>query len=256
MSIVLNEYEWAEQMIKRRELGNKPSETLTRIAKYYLENKYSKSEIREKLDAFIAVCNTSLTASTLNKIIENVMSKLGKYPIVQLDSITVYRAELAKIDALPGKQIRRLAFTLLCVAKYKDLISPSNNHWATSKDKDIMQMANINTSIRRQSLLFAQLRDHGLIRFSKMIDNLNVQVTFIEDDGETALYIHDFRNLGYQYLQYCGEPYFTCVNCGLTVKEQTPSKGRRQKYCPHCAVEIHTKQKVESVMRSRRLARH
>lgn len=47
MSIVLNEYEWAERMISNHELGKKPIETLTRVAKYYLENGYSKREIRK-----------------------------------------------------------------------------------------------------------------------------------------------------------------------------------------------------------------
>ena len=98
--------------------------------------------------------------------------------------------------------------------------------------------------------MFGELRESGFIRFSKKIDNLNVQVLFIED-GEPAVHIQDFRNIGYQYLKYCGEPYFDCVNCGLTVKIQEPSKGRKQKYCASCAVELHTRQKIESVMRRR-----
>ena len=41
MSIVLNEYEWAERAIQNHELGKKPIETLNRVSKYYLSNKYS-----------------------------------------------------------------------------------------------------------------------------------------------------------------------------------------------------------------------
>ena len=103
--------------------------------------------------------------------------------------------------------------------------------------------------------MFAQLKDCGFLRFSKKVDNLNVQVTFMEESGEIGLHIEDFRNLGYQYLQYCGGPYFQCVNCGLTVKQQEPARGRRQKYCPSCAIELHTKQKVDSVMRHRNAAK-
>ena len=119
-----------------------------------------------------------------------------------------------------------------------------------TSDKEIMQMANINTSIKRQSLMFAELRDAGFIRFSKKIDNLNVQVQFIQA-GETAIHIQDFRNLGYQYLKYYGGAYFECENCGLTVKAQSPAKGRPQKYCPSCAVEVKTRQTVNAVMRCR-----
>ena len=38
MSIVLNEYDWAEKMIANHDLGKKPTETLSRVSKYYYEN--------------------------------------------------------------------------------------------------------------------------------------------------------------------------------------------------------------------------
>lgn len=154
------------------------------------------------------------------------------------------------IERLEGKQIRRLAFTLLCVAKYWDAVSDKNDHWVNTSDREIMQMANISTSIKRQSAMFAELKAANMIHFSKKIDNLNVRVVFMED-GDTAIHIQDYRNLGYQYLKYYGGPYFECENCGLTVKIQEPSRGRRQKYCQGCSIEVHTRQMVESVMRRR-----
>lgn len=250
MSIVLNEYEWAERMINNHELGKKPIETLNRVAKYYLENKYSKREIRKMLDTFLTQCDPSASLVHWSDTLDKVAKNVGKFPLIRLDGVDITKNELERIETLGGKQVRRLAFTLLCVAKYWDVVSESNNHWVNSPDKEIMQMANINTSIKRQSLMFAELREAGFIRFSKKIDNLNVQVLFMEP-GETALHIQDFRNTGYQYLKHYGAPYFECVNCGITVKIQEPAKGRRQKYCPSCAIELHTKQKVDSVMRKR-----
>lgn len=250
MSIVLNEYEWAERMINGHELGKKPIETLNRVAKYYYANQYSKKEVRKLLDTFLTQCDPSVSLVHWSDTLDRVAKSVDKFPIICLDGIRISQKELEKIETLGGKQVKRLAFTLLCVAKYWDAVSDSNNHWVNSSDKEIMQMANINTSVKRQSMMFGELRDAGFIRFSKKIDNLNVQVMFMED-GEAAMYIQDFRNIGYQYLKHYGEPYFDCVNCGITVKIQEPTKGRRQKYCPSCAVELHTKQKVESVMRRR-----
>ena len=250
MSIVLNEYEWAERMVNNHELGKKPIETLSRVAKYYYENKYSKKEVRKLLDSFLTQCDPSASLVHWSDTLDKVAKNVGKFPLIRLDGVNITHKELERIETLGGKQVRRLAFTLLCVAKYWDAVSESNNHWVNSPDKEIMQMANINTSIKRQSLMFSELRDAGFIKFSKKIDNLNVQVLFIEP-GETAIHIQDFRNIGYQYLKYYGDPYFDCVNCGITVKIQEPARGRRQKYCPSCAVELHTKQKVDSVMRRR-----
>lgn len=254
MSIVLNEYEWAEHMIENHDLGKKPIETLTRVAKYYLENGYSKKEIRKMLDTFMLQCDPLVSLVRWSETLDRVAKGAGKFPLIRVDGIDITETELERIATLSGKQVRRLAFALLCVAKYWDAVSEQNNHWANCSDKEVMQMANINTSIKRQSAMFAELKRAGFVRFSKKIDNLNVQVLFMEH-GKTAMYIQDFRNLGYQYFKYYGGPYFECANCGITVKAQKPSRGRRQKYCPSCAVELHTKQKVESVMRRRKAMR-
>ena len=86
-----------------------------------------------------------------------------------------------------------------------------------------MRMANINTSIKRQSLMYYNLNAAGLIQFSKKVDNTNVKVCFMAP-GDVVMSITDFRNLGYQYLKY---------------------------HCPACAIEVATQQQVNRVMRLR-----
>lgn len=255
MSIVLNEYEWAERAIKDKLLGKKPYETLSRVAKYYTYKNYSRREVRRLLDEFLLQCDPAVSLVTWSDTLDSAAKSATKYPLVIIDSVDITDVEMARIDALPGKPIRRLAFTLLCIAKYMHAVSDNTNYWVTTPDNEIMKMANISTSIKRQSSLFGQLKDEGMIRFSKQIDNLSVQVLFA-DTGDTVLKITDFRNLGYQYMKYHGEPYFECANCGLTDKIKNPSSGRPQKYCPQCAAEIRTRQNVNSVMRRRVAARY
>lgn len=255
MSIVLNEYEWAERAINDKLLGKKPYETLSRVAKYYTYKNYSRREVRRLLDEFLLQCDPAVSLVTWSDTLDSAAKSATKYPLVIINSIDITDIEMARIDALPGKPIRRLAFTLLCIAKYMHAVSDNTNYWVTTPDNEIMKMANISTSIKRQSSLFGQLKDEGMIRFSKQIDNLSVQVLFAET-GNTVLQITDFRNLGYQYMKYHGEPYFECVSCGLTDKIKNPSSGRPQKYCPQCAAEIRTRQNVNSVMRRRVAARH
>lgn len=250
MGIVLNEYEWAEKMIGAKSLGSKPSETLNRVSKYYLENQYSKREVRRMLDNFLLQCDPNASLVNWSDTLDRIVKNAAKYPPVQIEHIVITQPELDKISLLGGVQLRRLAFTLLCVARYWDSVSANNDHWVNSSDREIMQMANINTSIKRQSAMFGELRELGLIRFSKKIDNLNVQVTFMEE-GEPALYIHDYTNLGFQYLKYCGGPYFECANCGIVTRAQDPARGRPQKYCASCAIEVRTRQNIDAVMRHR-----
>ena len=165
MSIVLNEYEWAERMINNHDLGKRPVETLNRVAKYYLATGYSKREVRRMLDTFLIQCDPSASLPSWSDMLDKIAKNVDKYPIIRVDGIDVTGKEMEAIEKLDGKQLRRLAFTLLCVAKYWDAVSERNNHWANTSDREIMQMANISTSIKRQSALFAELKNADMVRF-------------------------------------------------------------------------------------------
>ena len=106
--------------------------------------------------------------------------------------------------------------------------------------------------------LYGVLKDAGLLRFSKRIDNTNVRVCFVDGSSPVALSVSDFRNLGYQYMKYKyrkhkRNPYFECENCGITVKYTDPEKGRKQKFCKACATEIAVQQRVNYIMRRKNL---
>lgn len=250
MGIVLNEHEYAYDLIRKRSLGKKPSETLCRVARYIKDENehFAKKDIRNQLDTFLLQCNPTVSLPKWSKMLDFATNWAFKHKAIQIESLIITKPEMNRIDSLKGKQVRRLAFVLLCLSKYWDKVNSRNDHWVNSKDNEIMAFANINTSTRRQCAMYTLLRDEGFIRFSKKVDNTNVRVCFAEE-GETAMTITDLRNLGYQYLKYHGESYFECTNCGITVKIDNPNSGRRQKYCKDCAVEISTQQRVNSIMR-------
>lgn len=251
MSVVLNEYEWAEEAIRNQSLGKKPSETLGRVAKYYINKGINKKDVRKKLEEFLRQCDPMASIPKWSNVIDYSISKAIKYGIIEIDSVDVTDNELETIKSLEGRPIKRLAFTLLCLAKYWDSVNPNSDHWVINKDNEIMKLANINTSIRRQSAMFSELNKLGLIQFSKKIDNTSIRVCFIED-GEIAMKLCDFRDLGNQYLMHIGEPYYACESCGAIMKKSTNSHtGRKAKYCPECAAEIKIRQNVASVMRLR-----
>jgi len=251
LSIVLNEREWAMDMVDRSDMGKKPSETLRRVARMYIDDGMKADAVRKKLSDFIIRSDPGANPFSWDDAISRAVIAAQKYQAIHIDRITISKAEMSKIDSLDGKQIRRLAFTLLCLAKYWNLVRNTDDCWVNNKDNEIMQMANISTSIKRQSMMYYNLKEAGLIQFSKMVDNTNVKVCFV-DSGNPILTITDFRNLGYQYLMYHGEPYFVCQNCGIVTKMSDKHNARRQKYCKECAAEIAMQQKINSVMRQRR----
>lgn len=256
MNIVLDEHEWAKEMIESHTLGKKPFETLSRVAKYYIDQNYSKREVRKMLNIFLLQCDPVISLPKWSAMIEYALQRAVANDTIKIDFIEITKPELDKINEVVGVQSRRLAFTLLCLSKYYDIINKKDGHWVNCKDSDIMRMANINTSIKRQSQMYAGLRDAGLLQFSRRVDNTNVRVCFAEP-GEVEMKISDFRNLGYQYLMHSGYTgYIQCKSCGLVVRKNTPPKssgskeskqrtvGRPQLYCPKCAASIRAERKI------------
>lgn len=250
MNIILNENEWAEDMIANHTLGDKPTQTLRRVASYYSDNKYGKRDVRKMLEHFLISCDPTASLVKWSDTLDRIVKTCDKRKPISISSIDITEPEMEIINGLKGTQLRRLAFTVLCVSKYWDAVSKDNNHWVNTPDNEIVSMANIHTSIKRQSLLFGQLIELGMLKQSKRVDNLNVQVLFGKP-GKVVMQITDFRNLGFQYLKYNGGPYIECQNCGLVVKAKADGVGPKQKYCPDCAVKVKTVQSVNSVMRHR-----
>ena len=228
-------------------LGKKPYETISRIAKYYVHKGLSKRDVRSSVESFILSCDPSFPIHKWSDPLDGIIKMAFKKPLIMIESIPISKEELIRIEKIDGKQARRLAFTLLCIAKFNLAVDPNTNCWVSTPDNEILRMANISTSVPRQCALFRQLRDEGLIQFSKQIDNLSVRVLFV-DENEPVMEITDFRNIGYQYMKYYGEPYFVCAHCGITSKRNNPGVGRKQKYCNCCATEIRVKNKVNPIM--------
>jgi hypothetical protein len=254
MTIVLNENEWAEEKIKSNDLGDNTYETLCRVAKYYISNGCSKDYTEQILSRFLVQCDSSIVLVRWNNAIQNAIKHAVKYPPVRIDSIKITRGEMTFIDSIESAQARRLAFALLCTAKYYDAVKETNNHWVSTRDSLVMAMANIKTSMKRQCALFRQLNEIGFLEFAKRVDNISTRICFLDnesDDDEVALEVTDFRNLGYQYLMYKGEPFYRCENCGLVTKIDVKKTSNRLKFCKECALKIAVRQRVNSVMKQR-----
>jgi hypothetical protein len=74
----------------------------------------------------------------------------------------------------------------------------------------------------------------GLIKMNKIVDNLSINVCYIDkENSEEVLRINDFRNLGYEYLLYCGESLIRCKKCNILIRK----RGTTDKYCNECRQE-------------------
>lgn len=239
--IILDERSWAENAINGLDLGKKPSSTIARLGRYYYSNGYSKSDIQQLLKEFIIKCDPSARIAQWEPFIESVAKHSDKYPLIDLDGIEITKQELEKIGEIHAKNHRKLMFTMLCLAKYGNAVSPKNNNWVNFPSKDIFVLANIKVTTVRQSLMINDLWQAGYIGYSNLVDNVNINVKIVSDDN-TEMLVTDFRNLGNQYLQHVEGGYIQCECCGACVK----ATSNRRMYCPDCALEMHRSNVLEN----------
>lgn len=169
------------------------------------------------------------------KIIEKIAGNAKKGKLHVCDGIWITQTELSRIASLNNKVLERLSFTLLCLAKLKNIRNQSNNNWVNNNSKEIFEMACVLTSVTERDLRLNQLKELGLIKFAKKITNLNIQVLFVDNDGPKELFINDFRKLGNEWRLYKGENYIRCQSCGILTKN---NKCKTKKYCKNCSVEM------------------
>lgn len=234
MSIVLDERDFAERKLLSPEIGSRPGETLGRIAKYYYASGYTKKDTVKLLRDYLQKCDPKINLVRWDGLIKSSADYAEKRQLVEIDSIPITQKELDTVGKLGSRRLQRLLFTLICCAKFGNTTNPTNKNWVNIQDKEIFIMANVTVSCETQSLLLNDLMTMGLVGYSHVIDNTNICVCCLDNQGAPVLNITDFRNLGYQYQRYMGEAYITCDKCGITVKKT----GRRQKYCCSCAEDI------------------
>lgn len=234
MGIVTNEREYAELALLNLDLGEHPTETLTCVAKLYKAQGFSRNDIQNRLGTFLVRCDPQANIVKWQDTLARIVKTAFKYPMIEINSVPVMKSEIDLCKTIRSVQRQRLLFTLICLARLANMIKPENNNWVNRNDKEIFTLANVKTVQTKQSLLLNDLMIAGLISFSKKVDNINIRVECIDNDGEIAFEVSDFRNVGNQYMKHVKGNYIECQSCGLVV----PRTGNRQKYCTKCAGEV------------------
>lgn len=197
----------------------------------YHENDLKKAGIIKELNDFMDKNYPHYNPVDWFTSLEKYANKAGKYPLCECKGVWVTENELKTIEEIHDKVLERLAFTLLCLAKFRNFRNPINNNWVNYSNGEIYSMACINTTAFEKDIKFNKLKELGLIEYAKKVNNLNIQVLYIDNDSKNKLFVSDFRKLGYEWRLYKGEKYIRCADCGILVKN---TNGKRR-YCKECA---------------------
>ncbi len=233
--MILNEKKFVTDMLQNTttELSNIHT-CLGLYARYlYYEEGLNTEAITKKLDEFMRDRYPMYNPVDWSSRIEKYAAGAEKYPLCQCTGVWITQKELKTIENLQDKVLERLAFTLLCLAKFSNFRNPDNHGWVNCKNGEIYRMACINAPAFEKDMKYYRLRELGLIEYAKKVDNLNVRVLYIDEESPRKLLITDFRRLGYEWRFYKGENYIRCACC----QELTKNTNGRRKYCAVCAGE-------------------
>lgn len=226
MRLLLDEVAEAERIIEADMPNVKPAEGLVLLARYYRQIKeFTPKETKKALADWIKGNGADNWSDFIDKIVANAK----KYPLLRAKELIVTQSEVDKIQSLKKKNQQKLAFVLLVLAKYGNVKSSKNNSWVLTQQYKVFQLARVVGDSRWSTM--RELKEAGLVEFAHKVDNINVRVTFIDENSKPVMKITDLRELGYRYLKYTGEDFIECQECGVLVRKTCINK----KYCKDCA---------------------
>lgn len=230
--IILNEREYAEKWLSSEQIEEQPYVVLSILAKYFYAQGYKKKRISEMLFDFLCKHFTVVKRLQWEDTCDQLAAKADKYPLYEFDGVWITQAELDKIATAESDKERRLLFTMLCLAKLGNLKRAKNNGWVNTETKELFKMARIDCRVYQRFYMIGKLGDQGFLEFPKQNGNLANRVTFIDDESEKVLHVTDFRELGYEYMKYCGDDIIRCRECGMLTRG---NKNGTKQYCSKCA---------------------
>lgn len=241
MNLILNEREYAADLLAGGVFQGKQYDDLACLARYYYHaERRKKGEVRKLLQDFLCRADPEYNVSVWDRALDRMVRSVDKYKLIEMNEIPVTYKEMKRVKALDSVQLERLLFTLICLAKYGNYVSGRDTGWVNRKSAEIFRLANLTATNEAKGKLLYRLREMGYIGFGRRVDNANVQVLCLDAEGKVCMSVSDMRNLGNQYMMFLGRQYFVCENCGLVVARRS----NRQKYCKKCADELDLSQAI------------
>lgn len=228
---ILNETEYAEKCLREGIVDKNPYQVISILAKYYYHHcNFKPKQIKDLLVEYLKKYypRYELNEEQWITAVEKLANNSKKWELYEFAGVKVTKKELKIIRDIKNKSLEKLAFTSLCLAKLHNLRNPKNNGWVNTDTGEVFKAAHINCSTFKQDVKLNKLYTRGLVDFPKQNDNLNFRITFCDDEGEEELFISDFRELGYEYLNYIGEKFIRCAECGILTP---PGDTNQKKYC-------------------------
>lgn len=207
---------------------------LTILGKRWLITGYKLSELKDKIIEYCKMFYSEFSPVKSENLINSVISTLesGEIPDYFNDTeIVLYSNEIERIKRIPNKDSQKVAFIILCLAKW----NKSNNIYLNSKSlikiSDIFNLSQLKCSKKSQYAILKELSDNQFINVKmKPLLMCEIPVLQNENSGESykARMSSNIIQVWYDII------YPHCCICGKGFEKKSNS----QKYCKKCAIQI------------------
>lgn len=212
----------------------KPVLAINLLAKYYRQVKnISGNKLYDAINDFMKNGYTGYDTARWSKTVDTFIRLASKHKLSEIEYIPITKNELTTISSLNEIKKERLLFSMLCFAKLYNTKNLKNNGWVNADIRDISKAARVSESIAEREHLLYELIRGKYIQISSKSGNKNMRVLFVDSnvDSEIMLEISDFRELGYEYMNWKQGGYFRCAECGILCKQ---NKYGNRVYCNDC----------------------
>lgn len=253
---IFDEKKYIEDIMSTKQVDlSNPTNTIRKLARYnYYVNEYKKSKNYSSIVEYMSKNFKNFSEITYHKSIDGCINDVDKTPFKNIDCVKITMSELYKISSLDDIKKQKLAFVLLCTAKYRDQYNPNNCHKTDISATDLYKMARVVLPKEQRNIYLHFLIEDGLIEQHNNSKTKNKKLLFVSEDDSDEIILElkeiDFKELAYVYMYWKnnGDGFTKCRKCGRIIKQ---SKTRPRKYCEECAEIVEKENSKERVRRFR-----
>ena len=231
--MIPNEKKFAIEILKSKQLSNKPSTEISVLIKYYYHLGLTPDEILEKMMEFMEEV-TGNSKAWKSKLKRDIKSKKDA-KLNMVESVTITKLEMEVIEKLKNDTLEKIAFGLLVMLKIENVAKERQGEWIVLKNAgDLFKDIGVNRNSVERDLLIGRLEELGYVFTTNKAGKCSMKINYIDFEGEPVATITSFDDYIMDYHKYKGKRVIICKHCQkrVVVKPKSPAKS-----CKECSKE-------------------
>ena len=164
------------------------------MGKYYYSLELNRQEVYKSINLYLKERMDKYTPKKWSEMINNILDtieKNGWYNLIDVDSISITKAEWDTIVGIGNVKLEKIAFVLLCYIKVYRARGSNND-----KMNEIgnLLLESIGSGTSNDKLLLADLKDLGLIEVGRL-NHMYVKPLYINEENDKYFEINNFNKV-------------------------------------------------------------